>query len=62
MQFYQQNCEMVIAQFGMMYGPACAAAFEETRACISQLSCQELMMYGTGTCVAEQNAFEASCS
>lgn len=58
---YAANCEAGISYFQMYFGPACAMAFEESRACISQLSCQELPMYGSGVCDTEQAAFEAAC-
>lgn len=58
---YTENCEYGLYYFGAVYGPACAAAFEDTRACISQLSCPELALYGMGVCDAEQAAFEAAC-
>lgn len=57
------NCEAGVAYYSMYYGPACGAAFEDTRACISQLSCQELPSYGTpGFCDMENAAFSAACS
>jgi hypothetical protein len=59
---YATNCENGISYFAMYFGPACAVAFEESRACISQLSCQELMMYGAGVCDMEEAAFQAACA
>jgi hypothetical protein len=59
---YAANCEYGISYFEMTFGPACAMAFEDSRACISQLSCQELMMYGNGVCDVEQAAFDAACT
>lgn len=58
---YIESCEYGLYYLGAAYGPACAVAFEDTRACISQLSCPELALYGMGVCDAEQAAFEAAC-
>jgi hypothetical protein len=62
MAMLAENCEAGYAYYSMMYGPACGAAFEDTRACISMLSCQELAMYGMGICDQEAAAFNAACA
>jgi hypothetical protein len=57
------NCEEGIAYFEMYYGPACAAAFEESIVCISQLPCEQLPNYGMpGVCDMEAAAFSAACN
>lgn len=58
---FTQNCEMALAYYQLYYGPACASAFEEAVACLSQLSCQQLPMYGNGLCDAEAQALAMTC-
>lgn len=59
---YAESCEYAIYYYGAVYGPACGLAFEDTRVCISQLSCQQLPMFGAGACDAELAAAMAACA
>lgn len=58
---FTSNCEALLSYYQMYYGPACAMAFEDAVACLSQLSCQQIPMYGNGVCDAEAQAMGMAC-
>lgn len=51
----QEYCYFIIYEYGVYYGPACAAAWEELFACVSTQPC------GAVGCAAEQNAMLSAC-
>ncbi|MEM9453569.1 MAG: hypothetical protein AAGF11_05290 [Myxococcota bacterium] len=55
----EMYCIDAIAYYDMMYGPACAVAFEDFIACISNLSCADLM--NNVGCDAEFMMFAMTC-
>lgn len=59
---FTMNCESLLQYYQSYYGPACAAAFEDAVACLSQLSCQQIPLYGQGVCVAEAQAMSVACT
>jgi hypothetical protein len=55
------SCEQLLEYYQSYYGPACAMAFEDALACLTQLSCQQIPMY-QNFCQAEAQGVSAACS
>jgi hypothetical protein len=55
------SCEQLLQYYQNYYGPACAMAFEDSLACLTQLSCQQIPMY-QNFCQAEAQAFSVACA
>jgi hypothetical protein len=51
-------CACTLSYYAPMYGANCAAAFEEFYACVTPLSCEELMM---GPCADEMDNLSTEC-
>jgi hypothetical protein len=55
-----QYCAETFAYYEMNYGDECITAFEDWLACLSAVTCKELM--GTEVCVEQNMVLEANCS
>lgn len=55
------SCEQLLQYYQSYYGPACAMAFEDALACLTQLSCQQIPMY-QNLCQAEAQGVSAACA
>jgi hypothetical protein len=55
------SCANYHATYTENYGAECVAAYEDFLACLSALTCEELMMDPADVCVAEQDAQAMVC-
>lgn len=58
---FTMSCEQLLEYYQSYYGPACAMAFEDALACLTQLSCQQIPMY-QNLCQAEAQGVSAACT
>jgi hypothetical protein len=59
---YAAYCQYTLDQYTMAYGEVCAMSFVELYACVTALTCEELMMVEMNNpCAAQFEAFATAC-